>query len=274
VTDADKGRALGAALRAHRGHVRPADVGLPDTARRRTPGLRREEVAALSGVGASWYAWLEQGRVTASASVLGAISRALRLDEPAYRHLMGLAGHQVARAGEPADRLVTALRPLMESWPMSPALALDRRFDVIAWNDAYAALWGDPSMIAPDRRTLLWLLAGEESSWKRTDGWEPLVRALAAQFRGRADRYPDDPRFDAIYALLRNELPAITSWWACRGVCEFTPQTVAVDGIELAVYMVRPLDDPDAAVFLQAPVGHADRAAIAGLVNAASPAVG
>lgn len=89
----------------HRGMLAPDDFGLPTTARRRTPGLRREEVAALSGVGTSWYAWLEQGRVTASAQVLGAISWALRLDEHAYRHLMGLAGHQVSRSGQPAAQL-------------------------------------------------------------------------------------------------------------------------------------------------------------------------
>lgn len=265
--DAIQRRALGAALRAHRATVRPEDVGLPATTRRRTPGLRREEVAALSGVGTSWYAWLEQGRVGASVQVLTAISRALHLDESAYRHLMGLAGHQVSNSGESAGQLVTALQPLLDNWPTSPALALDRRFDVLAWNSAYAALWGDPEQIVPERRTLLWLLAGDPSVRERTDGWDSLTQSLSAQFRGRADRYPEDPRFDAIYGLLRHELPTLASWWSCRGVCEFTPQTIVVSGIQLAVYMLRPLDDPDAVVLVQAPVDDADRAALAKLVD-------
>jgi transcriptional regulator with XRE-family HTH domain len=270
MADSSRLLTLGVALRAHRSTLLPEDFGLPVTARRRTPGLRREEVAALSGVGTTWYAWLEQGRVSASAQVLGAISRALRLDEHAYRHLMGLAGHLASCSGEPAGQVVDALRPLLDSWPASPALALDRRFDVLAWNSAYVALWGDPGKVAPSHRTLLWLLAGDPSVRERTDGWESLIGALAAQFRGRADRYPDDPRFDAVYEVLRTALPELAPWWSRSGVCEFTSQTIVVDGIQLAVYMLRPIDDPDAVVLLQAPVDDVDRIAITKLIDAAT----
>lgn len=270
MTDPLRRRALGAALRAHRGALRPENFGLPATSRRRTPGLRREEVAALSGVGASWYAWLEQGRVAASAHVLGAISRSLRLDEQSQRHLMGLAGHVASCSGRSPDPVVGALRPLLDSWPTSPALALDRRFDVLAWNSAHTGVWGDPGRIDPHRRTLLWMLAGDPSVRERTDGWESLVVALAGQFRGRADRYPDDPRFAAVYELLRSAPPGRDTSWAHYGTCGFTSQRIVVDGIRLVVHMLRPTDDPDVVVLVQTPLDGTDHDAVARLVEAAT----
>jgi hypothetical protein len=181
---------------------------------------------------------------------------------------MGLAGHQAACPGEAVDQVTHALRPLLDTWPASPALALDRRFDVLAWNGAYVAVWGDPGLVDLEHRTLLWLLAGDPSVRARTDGWESLIEALAAQFRGRADRYPDDQRFDAIYEMLEVATPEHASLWSSRGVCEFRTQPIVVDGIRLAVYMLRPIEDLDAVVLLQAPIDDVDRNAITKLVNA------
>lgn len=147
---------LGAFLRAHRELLKPGDVGLSATARRRTPGLRREEVASLSGVGLAWYTWLEQGRVTASRQVLEAVARALRLDPAGTRHAMRLAGyHEPAGpvGGDGRGRLTAAVQPVLDSWPASPAVLLDQYFDLLAWNTAWSALWGRPRRSRPSAAT-------------------------------------------------------------------------------------------------------------------------
>jgi transcriptional regulator with XRE-family HTH domain len=175
---------LGAFLRAHRERLTPSDVGLAGGSRRRTPGLRREEVAALSGVGLAWYTWLEQGRVDTSRQVLDAVSRALRLDPDSHGHVLALAGLRPA-ADAPVD-LTAVLSPLVDAWP-GPAAAVDRRFDVITANPAHLDLWRLPE------RNLVLLLT-DPAVRERVPEWEPLAQDVFRQFRMHADRHPDDPR--------------------------------------------------------------------------------
>jgi len=135
---------LGSFLKARRGHVRPADVGVTAHTPRRVPGLRREEVAVLAGVSVDYYARLEQGRErNPSPSVLGAIASALCLDLDQREHpfrLAGLAPTALAPATEPPPQ---ALRELLEAWPHTPAVVIDRRLDVLAHNALAAALYAD-----------------------------------------------------------------------------------------------------------------------------------
>src|SRR5436190_20684268 len=130
-------RELADFLRSRRERISPELVGLPAGGRRRTPGLRREEVAQLAGVGVTWYTWLEQGRpIRPSESVLGAIATALRLDPSERAHLLTLAGiappdHLAVRQPPPADpgteRVLAALEPY-------PAIVVAARHSYIAWN--------------------------------------------------------------------------------------------------------------------------------------------
>ncbi|MEI5099372.1 helix-turn-helix domain-containing protein [Streptomyces sp. PmtG] len=219
-------RELGGFLRAHRELLSPADVGLPGTPRRRAPGLRREEVAALSGVSVAWYTWLEQGRVDTSRQVLDAVeARALRLDGASHRHALALAGYapapQAAPTPPPPD-----YRNLLDSWPAAPALLLSPAFDVLAWNAAYAAVWPDPARVEPARRNLLLLLATDPAHQRVLPAWQPLLLDLYRHFRTRADREPPGARGHAVTALLRAERPELDAWWACRSVGDFTPRTV------------------------------------------------
>ncbi|MDT0447104.1 helix-turn-helix transcriptional regulator [Streptomyces johnsoniae] len=137
--------ALAAFLRSRRARITPADVGLPPGVRRRTPGLRREEVAQLAGVGVTWYTWLEQGRrINASAQVLDAVARTLRLDAAEREHLFHLAevpfagGHgddtDAAAVGADVQTVLDALVPL-------PAVVYNARYDVLGQNVAYAAVF-------------------------------------------------------------------------------------------------------------------------------------
>src|SRR5689334_4829157 len=137
-------RELAAFLRSRRERLTPAEVGLPAGGRRRTPGLRREEVASLAGVGMSWYTWLEQGRdINASEQVLESIARTLLLDPHERAHLFTLAG--VAVPGQAADSQVVSaeIRAVLDQLHPFPAFVTNGRYDLLAYNRAYTVLIGD-----------------------------------------------------------------------------------------------------------------------------------
>lgn len=148
-------RELGDFLRSRRERLRPDHVGLPVTGRRRTPGLRREEVAVLAGVGVTWYTWLEQGRpINVSTQVLTAVARALQLDAAETQHLRRLAGVSTASA-EPArcdPVLLAAFRPVLDKLDPYPACLQTPLFDVVAHNRAYQLLFTDMDAIPVDER--------------------------------------------------------------------------------------------------------------------------
>jgi len=152
-------RELGDFLRSRRERLAPEDVGLPSTGRRRTPGLRREEVAVLAGVGVTWYTWLEQGRtINVSAQVLSAVGRALRLDETETQHLRRLAGMQPAPPEAPScdPVLLSAIQPVLDKLNPYPACLQTPLFDVVAYNRAYRRLFtGIDLLPASDRNCAL-----------------------------------------------------------------------------------------------------------------------
>ncbi|MFD9128786.1 helix-turn-helix transcriptional regulator [Kitasatospora sp. NPDC059571] len=147
-------------LRACRARVRPEDVGLPPGLRRRTPGLRREEVAQLAGVGVTWYTWLEQGRpINASAQVLGAVGRTLRLDGAEREHLFRLAGVSPGTAPEEdCPVLDPAIQVILDQLGPLPAVVCNSRYDLLRYNAAYEALFpGATRPSAPGgRRNSVW----------------------------------------------------------------------------------------------------------------------
>ncbi len=148
-------RDLGDFLRTRRERLSPEQVGLPATARRRTPGLRREEVAVLAGVGVTWYTWLEQGRpINVSRQVLAAVGRALRLDDVEKRYLQMLAGVRMPSV-EPAESdpvLLETFRPVLDKLDPYPACLQTPLYDVVAYNRAYRFLFTDMDRIPPGER--------------------------------------------------------------------------------------------------------------------------
>uniref|UniRef100_A0AAU2V394 Helix-turn-helix domain-containing protein n=1 Tax=Streptomyces sp. NBC_00003 TaxID=2903608 RepID=A0AAU2V394_9ACTN len=216
-------RELGGFLRAHRERLSPAELGLPAGSRRRTPGLRREEVAALSGVGVAWYSWLEQGRVETSRQVLDAVSRTLRLDATAHAHVLTLAGFAAPEPTAPVDPNTLSL---MDSWRQTPAVTLDPTLSITAWNAAYAALWPDPAGFASADRNLLLLLLTDPAHQRLLPDWQPVAMDLHRHFRTRADRNPFDDRVRHLTTRLREARPDLAHWWSCRSVGDFTSRTV------------------------------------------------
>jgi transcriptional regulator with XRE-family HTH domain len=255
---------LGAFLRAQRARLRPADVGLPpdlDPGLRRTPGLRREEVAQLAAVGVTWYTWLEQGRnITASEQVLDALARALRLDPDQRRHLRGLAGLATAADETDVGHVLARLQRLVDAAAPSLACVYDRHFDYVVWNAPYARLRHDPAALPADRRNLLWMMFTDAANRARMVRWEPAARAVLGQFRAVVGQRPDDPRFATMVAQLSGSSPEFREWWAEYPIRGFRPATIAIEHpeagrLDLEMYQLRPVEHPDLLLVVQVPVG-------------------
>jgi transcriptional regulator with XRE-family HTH domain len=213
-------RELGAFLRSRRERLAPADVGLSAGPRRRTPGLRREEIAMVAGVGTTWYTWLEQGRdVKPSHEVLAALGEALRLDAAEKRHLYILAGRD-APTPRPAgpERVEAPLLHTLASLAAQPAYVMGRRWDLLAWNPAAEAVFGDYGALRGDARNIMHLLFTDKSHRRLLVDWEDLARMALGRFRADSAKYVGDPDFERLIAALTAASPEFCAWWPERDV--------------------------------------------------------
>jgi transcriptional regulator with XRE-family HTH domain len=190
-------------------------VGLPSGGRRRTPGLRREEVAQLAGVGATWYTWLEQGRdVRASLEVLEALSRALRLTPAERIHLILLGrGEEAPSSPAPSEKVSPAVKRLIENLGPNPAYVIGRRWDYLAWNKAATVLFGDLGKIPRPQRNHVWLMFTDPSRREMFRDWGQGARLCVAKFRADSARHLGDPAFEELIAALRNTSPEFCKEW-------------------------------------------------------------
>ncbi|MEV5707623.1 helix-turn-helix transcriptional regulator [Actinoallomurus sp. NPDC052274] len=214
-------------LRSRRARVSPEDVGMPAGGRRRTPGLRREEVAVLAGVGVSWYTWLEQGRdIKVSEEVLDAIARALLLDSAERAHLYLLAGLNPPQARAAASVPASpAVRRLLDAWSPRPGYIRDRHWNFTAINDAARVVFGYGET---DHNCLVSFFTNARYRVVHRH-WAETASEVAAGFRADAARYPDDPEFDRIAAELAEVSPEFAELWARHDVAEHTSAVKAVD---------------------------------------------
>ncbi|MEV4440385.1 helix-turn-helix transcriptional regulator [Streptomyces sp. NPDC049577] len=200
---------------SRRARVSPADAGLPDGgARRRTPGLRREEVAVLAGVGASWYQWLEQGRdITVSPQVLDAVARVLRLKGPERRHLYVLAGLNppLPEAELAGDYLCDGIKRLIDAWMPLPAHVMDAYWNTIAYNESAGLVMG----FRPDQRQNCLITFFTDPVYRaRSANWEANAHRVVAQFRAACSERPDDEGFQEILDELSAESEEFRELWA------------------------------------------------------------
>ncbi|MFI8321146.1 helix-turn-helix transcriptional regulator [Streptomyces sp. NPDC085529] len=203
---------------SRRARVSPAEAGLPDGGRRRTPGLRREEVAVLAGVGVSWYQWLEQGRdISVSPQVLDSVARVLRLSPAERRHLYVLAAlNPPALEPAPEDRdMCHGLRRLIEAWMPFPAHIMDVYWNTVIYNEAAAAVFG----MRPDvSRNCLIDFFTDEVYRGRTRGWEELAPKVVAQFRSACSECPDDEGFRAVVEEAKAASAEFAELWERRDI--------------------------------------------------------
>ncbi len=216
-------RELGDFLRAQRARLSPAGLGLPQGQRRRTPGLRREEVAQQCGMSVTWYTWLEQGRdVSASPQALAALAGTLHLTPAERRYLFELAGKrdpaaEPAEADEPMD-VPAALAEAVGS-VKAPAYLLDRLWNARAWNDAAQRLfvgWLDRNN---DRNLLSYVFLNPVSR-KVIPDWNRRARRVLAEFRAESGHHIDDPALVALVDDLRQRSAFFARYWSEHEVVE------------------------------------------------------
>jgi transcriptional regulator with XRE-family HTH domain len=204
-------------LKIRRMRRQPEELGLPRGRRRRTPGLRREEVAAAAGVSAEWYTWLEQAReVRPSAQVLTRIADALRLEPLEARHLLTLAGHAVPASSSDLARPVSVslrLQRLIDQMEFGPAWVFGERWDIVAWNRAATVVHGDLAALqGMERNGLYQIFLGGRMRSMLID-WETHARMCVAKLRAAYASRVDDPWFNELVTLLRTRSEEFERWW-------------------------------------------------------------
>lgn len=206
-------------LMSRRARVSPEEAGLPlGGGRRRTPGLRREEVAVLAGVGASWYQWLEQGRdISVSPQVLDSVARVLRLSNAERRHLYLLAGmNPPAPEVAPEKRdMCDGLRRLIDTWMPYPAHIMDRYYNCVMYNDAAALVLGMRPGIT---QNCLVDFFTDPLYRSRSRSWEKNARTVVAQFRAACAARPDDEGYRSVLAEVTEVSPEFAVMWAERDI--------------------------------------------------------
>ena len=205
---------LAAFLRNRRERVQPEEVGLPPSRRRRTPGLRREEVAQLAGVGVTWYTWLEQGRdISPSEQVLTAIARSLRFDAHEYEHLFALAGQSRPVTRDRCRTLAPTVQPLLDALDPNPAFVLNARFDILAENRAYRLMCPWISEVPPEERNSLWLAFTSTACREMVLDWRESVARAVAEYRAAMADHLDDPAWKSLVDRLHAVSPEFTEVW-------------------------------------------------------------
>jgi len=224
-------------LRRHRERLTPADVGLPGGGRRRTPGLRREEVAALAGVGITWYTWFEQGReIGVSEDFLLRIAKIFKLDDDECRHLFLLAQQRPPPLEAYHSPSVSPLvQQMMDELATRPAYVLNLRWDVVAWNAAADRYFGFAAREQP-ARNLLRLVFTAPDLRERLPAWQEDAPRLLACFRRDLAATPQDPMMLALVDELTALSPSFNQWWRqadaqqpARGLTAFQTEAGRVD---------------------------------------------
>jgi transcriptional regulator with XRE-family HTH domain len=208
-------RELGEFLRSHRERIAPQQVGVSYNGRRRTPGLRREEVAQLSGVGVTWYTWLEQGRdIHVSEQVLTAITRTLMLDRDERAHLFALAGATDQTVANECNAVSPQLHATLAKLDPYPACIQTGKYDVLAYNRAYNNLIVNFDELPVEDRNCMWLLFTDPRWRKVVVDWDDAAARMVANLRGLMAEHVGDATWKSFVARLRAASPEFTELWA------------------------------------------------------------
>jgi transcriptional regulator with XRE-family HTH domain len=259
VDDEKRRKALGDFLRTRRHRLAPTSVGLPKGTRRRTPGLRREEVAQLAGVSVTWYTWLEQGReITVSEQVLQSIAVALELGPSESKHLFRLARKQVPVSQlSVREKVWPALQTVVDNLRNSPAWAIDNRWNILVWNQAACEVFGDFGAMPLEERNILRFVFTNESLHQRLADPETFVRSMLATFRATCSRYVGEPWFVQLVEDLKVRSPEFQKWWPRHEVRETPLQHIKLDHpkaglLELDNISFQVMNDPEVRICVYA----------------------
>jgi transcriptional regulator with XRE-family HTH domain len=259
------GNALGTYLKDRRARLDPVSLGFTG-GRRRTPGLRREEVAQRANISPTWYAWLEQGRGGApSADVLNRIAKGLLLTEPEREHLFMLGlGHPPEVRYKAAEGVTPRLQRLLDVMQFSPAIVKTPLWDVVAWNRAAAALLTDYGALPPTQRNILRLMFSSSRVRAAQEDWQSVARFVVGAFRADAARAGATAEIGQFVEELSRLSPEFEALWLANdvsthgeglkrlhheklGLLELEFSAFAVDGRpDLGLIVYNPVTDADA----------------------------
>ncbi len=261
-------QALGQLLRSRRERLAPGDVGLRAGGRRRAAGLRREEVALLANLSATYYTFLEQGRsVRPSPRVLDALAAALRMSaaERDYLHVLayGPDGARTAAAAvtAPPERIDRGVADLVQRLDPFPTLVKGRRWDVLVSNPAARELFADWETLPAGQRNLVrWMFTTDRAREVYLD-WEAEARAMLGRFRLAAARHPHDPDFTALIAELRRDSDHVRDWWPRHDVTAVGSGSKKLlhprlGPVEYSHVVLQIADNPDQTLVTYSPAGH------------------
>jgi transcriptional regulator with XRE-family HTH domain len=268
MSPVDPTHELATFLRTRRERLTPAEVGLPERPRRRTPGLRREEVADLAGVSVDYVIRLEQGRgLRPSPEVLEALARALRLSQDERGYLFDLARQRPVRSRRPAPKAAPSLAQLVHDLSPLPCVLVDHRFDVLAWNPEMAELMLDFGALPPAQRNMLRVCILHPQLREFLRDREHSVREGIADLRAAWAANPDDEGLAELVHDLRSCSTEFARLWALQDVkvngrgrkpllhSEVGPLTVEYE-------VLTPLQDPDQRLLVYRAADDASRLAL------------
>jgi len=213
-TDEIRRNELAAFLRHRRERISPEQVGVTPIGRRRTPGLRREEVAQLAGVGVTWYTWLEQGRdIKVSDQVLEAIARTLMLDRDEHAHLFSLAGSVDQQVNSECAAVSRSLRAMITQLEPYPASVINAKYDLLAYNRTYGRLIDDIDALPQAERNCMWLCFTDPSWRKALLDWEDGATRMVANLRWLMADHVAEPSWKSLVKRLRTASPEFAELW-------------------------------------------------------------
>jgi transcriptional regulator with XRE-family HTH domain len=257
-------RELSNFLRTRRARISAADVGLHTASRRRTPGLRREEVAQLAGMSVTWYTWLEQARpISVSAEMLDSLARVLRLDGIERVQLFQLALREPVFTSKPgAQRISPLLKQMLDQMEHLPAFIAGPRFDVLGWNLAADAFFGFAG-IASRERNMVWLFFTDSKLRSLIVDWPTRARDVLARFRVNYGRHAGDKHFVELVERLKSVSSEFAEWWPRHDVL---PQSEGLKHynhpragrLQLQHVSFSVMDDPELILTILAPARTAD----------------
>lgn len=212
-------------LRAARGRIDPAEVGLPGSQKRRSPGLRREDVAVLAGVSVKWYTWLEQGReINFSVDVLERVATVLRLSEPERAYLFALIQWRAPTRTPTPSELSEPFWQTMQFVPV-PLLVMTLRWDILAWNPLLVRVFRDYSKVPEAERNLLRIILTDRK-YQNEPRYDSMLRRLIGEFRVDFGQCAGDPAFEQLIGELKRVVPGFERRWRSVEFC--SGQRIAV----------------------------------------------
>ncbi|WP_395399471.1 helix-turn-helix transcriptional regulator [Arthrobacter sp. UC242_113] len=267
MQDSGRRKELGLFLRARRDQAVRAEYGLPPIARTRERGLRREEVAFLSGVSVTWYTWLEQGRdISPSRQVLEAVGRALHLSHTGLGYVLSLGGY--ATASPDTSEAATApahVQRLLDALDPNPSFALSPDWGVAGWNKAYAALFPNIATVTAADRNLLWLVFTDPYVRDLLPDWEVTSKRFLAEFRAEAGQRLGDVDVRNLVERLKGASPEFREGWDRYDILGFESRErqfhhPAVGVLQLEHHQLSPSDRPDLHLVVYTPAPGSDAA--------------